>query len=105
MEKNLYRSIGEKRVRESVGLFYEDFEKGMDAWEAPGTGAVGWRLLEANTCGGRYTMLLGQDGQTPFADGNGEFFLQLKQPLDLKAGVKPVPRYSRCATDRAAEVG
>ena len=36
MEKNLYRPIGEKRVRESVGLFYEDFEIGVTVEHRPG---------------------------------------------------------------------
>ena len=36
MEKNLYRSVGEGRVRESVGLFYEDFEIGLTVEHRPG---------------------------------------------------------------------
>jgi itaconyl-CoA hydratase len=36
MEKNLYRPVGDGRVRESVGLFYEDFEIGVTVEHRPG---------------------------------------------------------------------
>lgn len=36
MEKNLYRKVGEGRVRESVGLYYEDFEEGVTVEHRPG---------------------------------------------------------------------
>jgi itaconyl-CoA hydratase len=36
MEKNLYRPVGDQRVRESVGLYYEDFEIGVTIEHRPG---------------------------------------------------------------------
>jgi itaconyl-CoA hydratase len=36
MEKNLYRPVGDNRVRESVGLYYEDFELGVTIEHRPG---------------------------------------------------------------------
>ena len=36
MEKNLYRQVGDRRYRESVGLFYEDFELGVVIEHRPG---------------------------------------------------------------------
>jgi itaconyl-CoA hydratase len=36
MEKNLYRRVGDGRYRESVGLWYEDFEPGVTVEHRPG---------------------------------------------------------------------
>ena len=36
MEKNLYRKVGDGRYRESVGLYYEDFEVGVTVEHRPG---------------------------------------------------------------------
>ncbi len=36
MEKNLYRKVGDGRYRESVGLYYEDFEPGVTVEHRPG---------------------------------------------------------------------
>ena len=36
MNKNLYRSVGDNRFRESVGLYYEDFEPGVTIEHRPG---------------------------------------------------------------------
>jgi itaconyl-CoA hydratase len=36
MNKNLYRQVGEGRYRESVGLYYEDFEIGVVVEHRPG---------------------------------------------------------------------
>ena len=36
MEKNLYRKVGDGRYRESVGLYYEDFEPGVTIEHRPG---------------------------------------------------------------------
>lgn len=36
MDKNLYRKVGEGRYRESVGLYYEDFEIGVVVEHRPG---------------------------------------------------------------------
>jgi hypothetical protein len=65
-------------------LFYEDFENGTDRWELP---ATGWQLLNAFTCGGKYTMLLPDSGQP------GESTFTLKQPIDLAKAVKPVLKF------------
>lgn len=36
MKKDLYRQVGDKRYRESVGLYYEDFEPGVTVEHRPG---------------------------------------------------------------------
>lgn len=36
MHKNMYRQVGENRFRESVGLFFEDFEIGVVVEHRPG---------------------------------------------------------------------
>ncbi|HXJ37305.1 MAG TPA: MaoC/PaaZ C-terminal domain-containing protein [Candidatus Eisenbacteria bacterium] len=36
MQKDLYRRVGENRFRESVGLYYEDFEPGTTIEHRPG---------------------------------------------------------------------
>ena len=36
MNKNLYRPVGDRRYRESVGLYYEDFELGVVVEHRPG---------------------------------------------------------------------
>jgi len=54
MDKNLYRAVGENRFRESVGLFYEDFEVGVVVEHRPGrtiteADNVWFTLLTMNT--------------------------------------------------------
>jgi itaconyl-CoA hydratase len=36
MRKDMYRQVGDKRYRESVGLYYEDFEPGVTVEHRPG---------------------------------------------------------------------
>jgi hypothetical protein len=72
------------RVPAGKFLFLEDFEGGTARWELP---ATGWRLLNAMSCGGLYTMLLPDAGQP------GESVFTLKEPLDLKAASKPVLKF------------
>jgi len=75
-------------------VFFEDFEQGTARWQLPaGTEPVAWRLLNALTCGGKYTMLIGQDNQVPFAAAEGESVLTLKSPLDLTRAVRPQLKY------------
>ncbi|MDB5099360.1 MAG: hypothetical protein JWM80_3781 [Cyanobacteria bacterium RYN_339] len=65
-------------------LFYEDFENGTEKWELP---ATGWQLLNAYSCGGKFTMLLPDTGRP------GESYFTLRAPLDLGKLVKPLLKY------------
>ncbi|MEB3222425.1 MAG: hypothetical protein VKS61_10140 [Candidatus Sericytochromatia bacterium] len=69
-------------------VFYEDFERGISRWRIEGgKGGVGWHLLHAATCGGRYTMVLGRE-MNPVADlVAADALLTLRAPLKLPAGV------------------
>ena len=66
-------------------LFYEDFERGRDKWAiSGGAKGVGWHHLKAATCGGLYTMVLGEAKNPPTRFAQGEALLTLKQPIDLR---------------------
>ena len=65
-------------------LFYEDFEKGWSRWKASGgAGPVGFHHLKAATCGGLYTMVLGEPKNPPTTFAAAEAFLTLRKPIDL----------------------
>lgn len=65
-------------------LFYEDFEKGRDRWAINGVSrGVGWHHLKAATCGGLYTLVLGEAKNPPTKFAAGASYLTLKAPLDL----------------------
>lgn len=65
-------------------VFYEDFEKGKDRWAITGvTKGVGWHHLKAATCGGLYTMVLGEAKNPPTRFGVATSYLTLEQPIDL----------------------
>lgn len=71
-------------------VFYEDFEKSLDAWTIEGASmGVGWSRLNAYTCGGAWTMLLGKGEQEAFAGVKGASTLALKQPIVLAAAKRP----------------
>jgi hypothetical protein len=78
-------------------LFYEDFEKGMAGmkrWTISGPARdVAWRLLEARTCGGQFTMHLGRPKQATFQAARGDSYLTLSAPLDLRTAKKPTLKY------------
>lgn len=75
-------------------LFYEDFEHGMKRWHVQGGGdGVAWRLLEAHTCGGAFTMHLGKPKQAPYAAARGESYLVLTDGLDLTTAKRPTLKY------------
>jgi hypothetical protein len=65
-------------------LFYEDFERGMDRWTiAGGRDGIGWHLLKASTCGGLYTMVLGQKLNQATRLAVGESSLALKEAVGI----------------------
>lgn len=65
-------------------VFYEDFEKGMDRWKTSGgAGKVGFHHLKAATCGGLYTMVLGEPKNPPTRFATAEAHLTLAKPIDL----------------------
>ena len=71
-------------------LFYEDFEHGTARWRwSGGTPQVHWLLLNARTCGGEYTMLMGQPNQAPFTTARGTAWLTLLPPVDLRKAHRP----------------
>jgi hypothetical protein len=70
-------------------VFYEDFEQGIAKWDTGTTKTEqGWHLLQANTCGGLYTMLLGVAEHKPFTPTAKTVYLQPKAPI-------PLPKNSR----------
>ncbi|MEB3196743.1 MAG: hypothetical protein VKP62_06015, partial [Candidatus Sericytochromatia bacterium] len=76
--------------RQGSFIFYEDFEKGLDRWNlSGGSGGVGWTRLNAFTCGGAWTMLLGTPEWTPYREVVGEAFLTTKAPIDLAKANRP----------------
>lgn len=70
-------------------LFYEDFEQGAGRWTMSAAPGPGWRLLQAYTCGGAFTMHLGLPEQAPFQPAAGTAELALAAPLDLTKGRSP----------------
>ncbi|MEB3222904.1 MAG: hypothetical protein VKS61_12580 [Candidatus Sericytochromatia bacterium] len=80
--------------RAGAFLLHEDFERGLSRWVPEGgTGAVGWQLLNATTCGGEWTMLLGRADWRLFQGLRGEAVLRLRAPLDLRAARRPILWY------------
>ncbi|MEB3330415.1 MAG: hypothetical protein VKQ33_14415 [Candidatus Sericytochromatia bacterium] len=76
--------------RQGTFLFFEDFEQGLARWTIEGgTAQVGWQHLNAYTCGGAWTMLLGTPGRRPFANARGEAVLRLRAPIDLAKARRP----------------
>lgn len=85
-------------------LFFEDFERGVDRWELPeGAEKPQWRQLQAYTCGGAYTMLLGRPKASPYVPAEGASILALKAPIDLKKAVKPVLKFDVVASATPAD--
>ncbi|MFN3429981.1 MAG: hypothetical protein ACK46X_08510 [Candidatus Sericytochromatia bacterium] len=86
-------SVAAPAVPSGAFLFFEDFERPArfaERWDVTGgTPEVNWRVLEANTCGGAYTMLLGRAGQAPFEGVAAEATLVLRQPIDLIKARRP----------------
>lgn len=75
-------------------VFYEDFEKGMARWAISGVSkGVGWHHLKAATCGGLYTMVLGEAKNPATRFGTGESFLTLKAPVSLAKAKAPQLQY------------
>ncbi|MEB3329197.1 MAG: hypothetical protein VKQ33_08210 [Candidatus Sericytochromatia bacterium] len=67
-------------------VFYEDFEHGMARWRIDGgKQGVGWHLLQASTCGGRYTMVLGRANNASARLVPTTAQLTLKAPIRLPA--------------------
>jgi hypothetical protein len=65
-------------------VFYEDFERGMRRWRIDGgSKGVGWHLLQASTCGGRFTMVLGRDKNPSARFAPSEARLTLQEPIQL----------------------
>lgn len=75
-------------------LFYEDFERGYDRWALPdASAAVTFRPLNAPTCGGLWSILLGTADHARYVPTAGEHLLALKAPLDLTTAKKPFLKY------------
>jgi hypothetical protein len=71
-------------------VFFDDFEKGAGRWAMTGGAkGVGWHHLKAATCGGLYTMLLGEAKNPATTFAAAESFLVLKAPLDLTKARAP----------------
>lgn len=82
------------RIPAGPFLFFEDFEKGYDRWTLPDPApAVAFRSLNAPTCGGMWTILLGTADHGPFTPAPGEHVLALKAPLDLTKAKRPFLKY------------
>jgi hypothetical protein len=75
-------------------IFYEDFEKGAAKW-TPGIGksGIGFHLLKAATCGGLYTMVLGEAKNPPTSFAREDVYLTLKAPIDLRKVKKAQLQY------------
>ena len=75
-------------------VFYEDFEKGVAKWTpSVGKSGVGFHLLKAATCGGLYTMVLGEDKNPPTKFAHEDVLLTLKAPIDLRKVKKAQLQY------------
>lgn len=75
-------------------LFYEDFEKGMGKWSVAGNQAgLGWHLLNAATCGGLWTMVLGKAMNEPHQGQACTAYLSAKAPIDLGKAKAPQLQY------------
>jgi hypothetical protein len=75
-------------------VFYEDFEKGVAKWTpSVGKSGVGFHLLKAATCGGLYTMVLGEAKNPPTKFASEEVLLTLKAPIDLRKVKKAQLQY------------
>jgi hypothetical protein len=93
-------------------LFYEDFEKGYDRWAMPDPKAeVAFRPLNAPTCGGLWSILLGTADHERYTPAAGEHVLALADPLDLTKAKRPFLKYDvkgvtfpETAIDLTAEV-
>ena len=82
-------------------VFYEDFERGFDRWTLPDAAApVTFRQLNAPTCGGLWTILLGTADHAPFVPTAGEHVLALKAPIDLGKARRPYFKYDVKGTTR-----
>jgi hypothetical protein len=80
--------------RQGTFVFYEDFERNFTRWSLEGGAqAVGWVRLNAFTCGGAWTMLLGTAGWEPFQNARGQAVLRLREPLDLRDARRPYLLY------------
>lgn len=79
-------------------LFYEDFEQSTDRWTLPDSPAPGWRLLQAFTCGGAYTMHVGLPEQAPFTPQAGESTFVTARAIDLTKGKTPKLKFDLLGT-------
>jgi hypothetical protein len=87
-------SVTSDAVPSGAFIFYEDFENGAARWQLPAvTPASEWRLLNAPSCGGMWTMLIGQADRTPFTGPAGESIFTLVAPIDLAKAVKPILKF------------
>lgn len=75
-------------------VFYEDFEKGSAKWVlGVGKSGVGFHHLKAATCGGLYTMVLGEAKNPPTNFAKEEVYLTLRTPIDLRKVKKSQLQY------------
>ncbi len=87
-------TFGSDPVPAGAFLFYEDFERGYDRWALPdASAAVTFRKLNAPTCGGLWSILLGTADHARYTPAPGEHVLALKAPLDLSKAKKPFLKY------------
>lgn len=75
-------------------IFYDDFEKGMGKWAVTGNAKdLGWHLLNAATCGGLWTMVLGKPLNEEHQGQACEAYLSVKQAIDLRKAKRPQLQY------------
>lgn len=75
-------------------IFYDDFEKGMGKWTVSGNSkGLGWHLLNAATCGGLWTMVLGKALNEAHQGQACEAYVTAKAPIDLTKAKSPQLQY------------
>ena len=75
-------------------LFFDNLEKGAGLWQLPdGPDAIAWRLLNAHTCGGEYTLHFGAERHAFFTTPAGDSVVTLIKPIDLTKAQRPVLKF------------